>query len=225
MGMFSFGGKSRSRTREAFAEQAASRARQKALLEEGTGQALDLLSPYDVGGEVVSQQMIEAGLRPGESKFQMTPMFQAIRDEKRADVAQQLANSNMMFTGAGISDLGEVGAQVTASAYDNYQNQLNTMMGLGERTTGQQGNLIMSKFGGLSDIEGASGQAAMMRANAMNALDSEKRAVAMKLAEKGIGAATAAFGGPAGAAGGAASGLGGGQLGTMMTSGGMGGMA
>jgi len=127
---------------------------QQKALEKGVDAAKDDLGYLDIGEDMLNQYMIEAGQREGESRFEMNPMWQAIQQEKRDALAQELSNTGMMFTGAGQRELAETSATVKGNAYQNYMNQLDHLMGIGRQTTSDLVNLDMMKVGGQRELLG-----------------------------------------------------------------------
>jgi hypothetical protein len=159
-------------------------ANQERLMREGAHKAEGRLSPFDVGDEVMSQYMIETGVRPGQSKFEMSPMWQNMLEESLRGVETSAAGMGGLYSGRTIQDLYDVGAQTTLGAYNQYMGGLGDVVDLGYGAAGNLANVDMGLAGGLGGIEA-------QRANALSQHSKAKQASRMgdlKLGLMGLGA-------------------------------------
>lgn len=83
----------------------------------------------------LDQYETELGLRPGESRFMMTPAYQRMQEAGIGAVNQGAANEGTLYSGPRYQSLRDVGQQVFASAYGDYMSSLRELAQ--PRTTSQ----------------------------------------------------------------------------------------
>lgn len=165
-------GGDKGRTRDAAAMQIYLANKKQEMINKGFSDAKADLGYLDIGEDMLNQLMIESGQAEGDSRFEMSPMWQQIEQEQQDEVAQQLANSGMMFSGAGVKQLGDTSARVKSAAYDNYMGQLNNLMNIGQDTTQNMINLDLAKIGKQADFYNTQSNIMASKAGALNQMDS-----------------------------------------------------